>query len=264
MIRSLARTDKEVILKIFNRLWKEGNIPQIWKRATIVPILKVGKDPHKPASYRPISLTSCLGKVMERMVNRRLTWILEKKKHIPQEQYGFRKHRSTMDNLMILEDEIRRAFLYREHTIAVLLDVEKAYDSVWRWQILKEMNRMKLKGELPRYIKNFLQDREIQVKIREKVSSIQKIERGVPQGSVISCNLFLMAMTSLSREIHPAKHLLYADDLIIYNTSAQVRTSQRILQGTLNKLETWPKESKRQRLSSHHDAAKPISYEYRV
>ena len=57
------------LLEIFNHSWATGTLPQTWREATMIPILKKGKDPKQAASYRPISLTSCVGKTMERVVN---------------------------------------------------------------------------------------------------------------------------------------------------------------------------------------------------
>ena len=64
-------------LEIFNNIWKTGNIPKSWKEATVIPIPKPDKDHTDPTNYRPIALTSCICKTMERMINDRLTWFLE-------------------------------------------------------------------------------------------------------------------------------------------------------------------------------------------
>jgi len=68
---------KDVLLRLLNLSWKKGELPQIWKNAHLVPILKKGKNPAEPRSFRPISLTSCIGKIAERLINRRLYWFLE-------------------------------------------------------------------------------------------------------------------------------------------------------------------------------------------
>ena len=77
-LKNLPKTKLVELLRLANTSWRKTKIPQSWKHALIVPIHKPGKDPKEPESYRPISLLSCVGKVVERMVNRRLTWILEK------------------------------------------------------------------------------------------------------------------------------------------------------------------------------------------
>ena len=77
------------LLEIFNYSWETGNIPQIWKEAIMIPILKKGKNKTKASSYRPISLTSCIVKTMERIINCRLTWYLETNDILSEEQAGF-------------------------------------------------------------------------------------------------------------------------------------------------------------------------------
>jgi hypothetical protein len=79
MIKQLGEKEKETLLGIYNNIWKQGSYPEEWRTALTAPIQKPGKDPENPGSYRPISLTSCLRKVMEKMVYRRLVHILEKR-----------------------------------------------------------------------------------------------------------------------------------------------------------------------------------------
>ena len=68
-----------VLLDIFNDIWASGEIPECWKEATVIPLPKPGKEQKNPSNYCPISLMSCLCKTMERMINTRLVWFLEKK-----------------------------------------------------------------------------------------------------------------------------------------------------------------------------------------
>ena len=86
---------QETLLELFNESWKNGTVPALWKKATIIPIHKKGKDKKDPNSYCPISLLSCLGKVLERVINRRLISFLEERKILSPTQTGYRKHRST-------------------------------------------------------------------------------------------------------------------------------------------------------------------------
>ena len=110
MLKNLGRNGKELLLKLMNRIYKEGKLPKQWKEAYIIPILKEGKESSSPGSYRPIALTSCISKVLERMVNRRLVWFLETKGFLPRHQCGFRKGRSTIDSLASLVTEAHDAY----------------------------------------------------------------------------------------------------------------------------------------------------------
>ena len=87
----------------------------------MVPIAKAGKDPKNPTNYRPIVLTSCLCKTMERMLNARLMLCLESEGHLSDVQSGFRKNRSTVDHLVRFESSVREAFIKKERVEATLL-----------------------------------------------------------------------------------------------------------------------------------------------
>ncbi|GFX96296.1 putative RNA-directed DNA polymerase from transposon X-element [Trichonephila clavipes] len=90
------------------------------------------------------------------MVNARLVYQLEKNKCIPLFQSGFRKGRSTLDNIIQLESKIRNAFVRRNHLVSIFFDIEKAYDRTWRYGILRTLFNFGFRGNLPTFIKKFL------------------------------------------------------------------------------------------------------------
>ena len=130
MLKHLGRTGRMKLLSFINRTWTTGTLPKLWKKATITPIPKEGKPGEHPSSYRPISLTSCVGKVAERLVNARLYWFLEQSKCIPMTQGGFRKGRQPMDQALRLIQTITNELQLRNHTVAVFFDLNQAYDKV--------------------------------------------------------------------------------------------------------------------------------------
>lgn len=77
MMKILSNDGMSILLYIYNKIWTNKIFPAIWRNALLIPILKPGKDRNLPSSYRPISLTNCLCKVLERIVNKRLTWFFE-------------------------------------------------------------------------------------------------------------------------------------------------------------------------------------------
>ena len=105
-------------------------------------------------------------------------------------QSGFRAERSTNDNLVRLETFIRNAFIKREHVVDVFFELEKAYDTPWRYGILKDLHNFGLKGRLPNFIQSFLEDRTIQVRVGSTLSDLYDQEQGVPQGAILSTTLF--------------------------------------------------------------------------
>ena len=113
MLKHLGNTSLLKLLEIFNYSWETGTLPQIWREATVIPILKKGKDKKKPASYRPISMTSCTVKTLERIINQRLLWYLETEDILVKEQAGFRRFHSTEDQATYLAQEVEDAFQER-------------------------------------------------------------------------------------------------------------------------------------------------------
>ena len=95
----------------------------------MIPIPKPNKDHTDPLSYRSIALTSCLCKVLERMINTRLIWYLEKYRILDRSQCGFRKHHSTTDRMVSLEIYLRDAFAQRQQAVDLFFDLEKAYET---------------------------------------------------------------------------------------------------------------------------------------
>ena len=163
MLKHLPESSLQALPIIFNHIWTTSDFPEDWRLATVIPIPKPGKDPAEPTNYRPIALTSCLCKTLERMINKRLIWYLESNNLLSRYQSGFRAGRSTNDNLVKLETFIRDAFVKKEHVVAVFFDLEKAYDTTWRYGIMKDIHKLGLRGRLPTFIQSFLADRAMLV-----------------------------------------------------------------------------------------------------
>ena len=108
MLAHLGTQAKKKLLRLFNTSWKTGLIPSIWKKAIHIPILKAGKPRNKGNSYRPISLTRCMCKLMERMVNKRLMWYLERNKILMDEQAGNPRHAQREISTRSLDKSIHK------------------------------------------------------------------------------------------------------------------------------------------------------------
>ena len=158
MIKHLNEPEKIFLLKI-NKIWETGILPKDWKVSLIIPVKKPNKNANEATSYRPIALTSCICKLMEKMVNARLVWYLEKNGLLSPFQYGFRKNRSTLDPLLRLSNQIQQGFALKRQTIGVFFDLEKAYDTTWRQGILRELCSMGIKGSMLKFLWKFLSDK---------------------------------------------------------------------------------------------------------
>ena len=165
--------------------------------ATVIPIAKSNKDHTDPLSYRPIALTSCLCKVLERMINTRLNWYIEKHRILDRSQCGFRKHRSTTDHTVGLERYLRDAFAQRQQVVGLFFDLEKAYETTWQYGIIRDLHRIGLRGKLPVFVSEYLRDRRIRVRIGTTLSDEFYPEEGVPTGGVLAVTCFGLKINEL-------------------------------------------------------------------
>ena len=217
LLKHCHETAQRALLGIFNRVWLEEAYPDAWLSATVLSFPKPAKTPTDKVNHRPIALTSCIGKLMEKIVNCRLVRYLESKGLLPQHQFGFRRLHSTSDALLRVTNDILTSFTSRESTLAVFFDMEKAYDKTWRFGIIRELHGFGLRGRLLVYISNFLSRRSFRTKIGSVYSSWHIQEEGVPQGSVLSCTLFSVAINGILSVLPADVHgSLYVDDFMIY------------------------------------------------
>ena len=235
MLINLGKKAKQLLLELYNKTWTEGHLPKMWKLATITPILKKGKKANDPKSYRPISLTSCIGKLCERILNSRLYWWLESSGLVSQHQAGFRSKSRTEDQLFRLSQRIIDGFQKKEQTTAVFVDLQQAYDRVWKKGLLLKLQKMGIKGHMYSWIKSFLSDRLIQTQLNDTMSSKAVLEEGLPQGSSLSCTLFLVFLNDLA-DVLKTEKALFADDLVLWHTSNSTTISRRRIQEDLDTL----------------------------
>ena len=231
MIKHFGGKAKSTLLRLFNESWRQGKVPSSWKKAHIIPIHKVGKSKKDPESYRPISLISCLGKLMERILNKRLIWYLESNNILAPSQTGYRSHRSTEDQLMLISQEIENAFQKKERVVSVFFDLSKAFDKVWKEGLLQKMSQLGIRSNMFKWIKSFLQDRSANFLLDGHKSVSVKIREDLPQGGVISPVLFLIYINDITQAIPPhVSNTLHADDLAVWRATATYRIQQTVKQ----------------------------------
>ncbi|KAI3382721.1 hypothetical protein SNEBB_007419 [Seison nebaliae] len=240
MLRQLPAEGQKYLLNIYNKLWHNGEYPDDWKIAQVIMFPKPGKDPKLPSNYRPISLTSCLSKIMEKMVNLRLQYYLEKEKLISPYQYGFRRNKNTTEALARMVSIIQNTINRGSQCIGIFFDLEKAYDTTWRRHILNEMSEMGIGGNMMKFAKNYLQNRSFQVRQGQQLSQEFIQHEGVPQGGVLSVTLFLIAINGLPQAVGETKNPnLFVDDFGILIVGNHLRSMCRQAQLAINKASEW-------------------------
>lgn len=177
IVKLLFKTQKEWFVELMNICLKNGVFPNTWKKARIVLIPKNGKDPSQPSSYRPISLLSIWGKVLDKLITTRLVHFIELNNILSNNQYGFRKRRSTSDALGKVIDNIKTNRQNGNSTCLISLDISNAFNSV-NWNLI---NETLFKYRIPKYLRkiidSFIDERSIQQDNRTINYNI-----GVPQG----------------------------------------------------------------------------------
>ncbi|KAM7306770.1 uncharacterized protein ISCGN_010436 [Ixodes scapularis] len=164
-LRNLDDTTLPGLLEYLNHIWRSSDIPPAWLRSEVVPIHKPGKPIGVTSSYRPISLTCCLGKVMERMVLRRLDWQLETSGALPKQLSGFRKQRCTTDAIGSLVSDMEQSKATRQATTAIFLDIKKACDAIPHETIIAELTRLGVAGRALAFVRAFLTGRSMHVRL---------------------------------------------------------------------------------------------------
>ena len=234
MLKHLPSESLTLLLNLYNNIWNGGVFPDMWQKATVIPLVKPGKNSSDPNSYRPIALTSCLCKTFERIINKRLIYFLERNNIITEHQSGFRANRSTADQLIRLETWVREGFVNCEHVVTVFFDLEKAYDTTWKHGIMIDLHEAGLRGRLPLLIAKFLSNRNFKVQIGNTQSDLYPQENGVPQGSILSVTLFGVKINSIVKAVNPGTDCtVFVDDFSICYRSRQVCTIERQLQKNL-------------------------------
>lgn len=243
-LKRMSDRAKHHLLQIFNKVWNEHCFPDLWHEAHIVPVQKPNKPKGEASSYRPISLTCSSCKILEKIINRRLIWVLEQRNLLEANQNGFRPCHSTMDSLTKLESDIHESFLHQQKLVAVFCDMSKAYDLTWRSAIVVRMQQWGFGGHIMAFVRNFLQNRSFRIKANGRLSRIGQLQNGVPQGSVISVTLFLIAVNDVGNSIDlPVKFSIYADDLVVYMNGKNLNWIHKMLQSTLDELTKWSQRS---------------------
>ena len=175
MIRHLGCVAKQKLLDLHNQPWNTATFLTSWEKAIIIPILKKGKDRHSKTSYHPLGRLSCLGNTMECMVNRRLQHYLEKNGLLFPSQSDFRKNRSTEDQVTLLTQNIENGFQQKMRTLAVFVDLTKAFDKVWKEGLLFKLLRKRVCGNMYSWIQRYLFQISARVRLEGQISSSVKI-----------------------------------------------------------------------------------------
>jgi hypothetical protein len=196
ILQELPPNGIKYITHLFNASLLLGYFPNQWKVAQIILLLKPGEPPNDLSSYRPISLLPMLSKVSEKLIFRILLPIIEKQQILPNHQFGFRRHHSTIQQTHRIVSRINEALDTKQYCSAAFLHISQAFDIVWHTSLL-----YKLRQSLPlKYfllLQSYLSNRHFRVKVGNEFSDLLPVNAGVPQGSVLGPLLYLLYTSDL-------------------------------------------------------------------
>lgn len=244
-LRNLPEKHKRLLLNHVNKVWETASLPLDWKASIVVPIPKAGKPLTEVGNLRPISLTSNICKLAERMLLYRVQWHLETQGRLHHCQVGFRPGMSTQDVMMrIYEDVLKEPSRVQPRTV-VGVDVKKAFDTVPHRSVIESARALGVRGRALEFIKNFLRDRTYKVKVGKALGPENRNFIGVPQGAVLSPTLFNMVMARLPEKLERVKDLkfaIYADDITLWSTRGSVGEQERTIQDGLDAVQVFLEE----------------------
>ena len=167
MLKRMPEQAKKYLCNIYNRMWHEFHFSNQWNTAIVIPIHKPEKNHTNSTFYRPITLTGCICKPFEWMIDARLIEYLKIKKNFANIKCGGRQERSTLDRLVRLEPAVRTAFALGKNQISIFFELQKAYDMTWRGAILRDKAAAGLRQFLPKYIEQFFKTRYFKVRVQD-------------------------------------------------------------------------------------------------
>ena len=199
---------------IFSNSLRLGQLPDLWTESTVIPLYKKSSR-FDPLNYRPVSLTSVVCKVMERVLVAALWSYINDKNLITREQFGFRSGYSTVDQLILTYNEIGKCCDEGDIVDLVFFDYSKAFDRVSHIILLDKLYQLGICGSILNWIRSFLFYRSMRVRVAGNLSNPCTVESGVPQGSVLGPVLFLLYINHVVSEL-TCNVKIFADDIKIY------------------------------------------------
>lgn len=227
------------ITKIFNLSLKTCKVPTVWKEGIVTPIYKDDGDRHSPSNYRPITLTSMLCRILEKLIKKHMIKHLDENELLSQHQHGFRSGKSCLSNLLEAMDSITETLDAGLPVDELFLDLAKAFDKVPHQRLIYKLSKYGIRGDLLLWIESYLCDRKQKVRIRNAYSRSNKVTSGVPQGSVLGPILFLIFINDVPDHCVHSNLTIFADD-----TKLSTVEDADLLQNDINMLLEWCKEWK--------------------
>lgn len=233
------------LTRVFNQSLRLGYCPAHFRESTTVVLRKPGKSNYTvPKAYRPIALLNTIGKVMDAIIARRLSYLTETHCVLPETHMGGRKMRSTDHALHAVTRKIHEAWNKKPSQVAslLLLDVTGAFDNVSHARLLHNLRKRKVDEKTVRWIASFLGNRHTKIAVDGFTSRDYAIGTGIPQGSPLSPILYLFYNADLIDVCNQEPNTMstgYIDDVAILTWGRTTEETCNTLSRVLGKAQHW-------------------------
>ena len=238
-LKHLGPLGLRYLCRVFNLSYAHARIPDIWKHAIIMPLLKPDKPKEQGTSYRPISLLCPASKVLERLMSNLISPHL----HLADTQHGFRAGRSTTTALLPLVHQIAAGFNQDcppQRTVTMAVDFSKAFDTVDHTSLLRSIHESTMDANTVRWLCSYLRGRTASCIYNGAESKRVIIHQGVPKGSCLSPMLFNAYVSSYP---HTADLVTsYADDFTAAASNKDVQEATGVMAEHATHVEAWAVE----------------------
>ena len=225
----------------------QEKFPECMKIAEVVPLYK-GKDREICTNYRPISLLITISKILEKIVYKRSYSFLNSTGQIFESQYGFRSKHSCEHAVQELLGNILKGCELGKSTLAVFLDLSKAFDTISHGVLYMKLECYGIHGTCLSWFKSYLENRKMRVKCATadgiEYSDLKPVNFGTPQGSVLGPLFFLIFNNDLHMHIMYSNCILFADDTTLYSTHRDLRHLTWCIREDLMTLTDWFRANK--------------------
>jgi hypothetical protein len=237
-LQFLLKKVSPLITNLINSSLRDGHVPSVLKISVVRPVFK--KEDHLSFSnYRPISLLPIIEKIMERCIAEKLTGYLTKFEIINKNQFGFQKKKSTSDLLEKFSNVINSCLNENKHALALFIDFTKAFDTLCHTKLICALENIGIRGPLLQWFCNYLDGRQMLVKINKTVSDLKSVRSGVPQGSILGPLLYLIYVNDMFKCAGNCHMFMYADDTVLVAVHRELEGAEKMMQSVFTKVLQW-------------------------